>query len=345
MNESVAESRRRVSRRRALALGGTLSMGALLAAACGDDRAATDSGATATPDPNAGGSELERLLGTAPTCVLTSTAIVGPYWFDVDDIRADIREDRPGTPLRLALRVQDVSQCSAGGTAAPVANAIVELWHCDAGGVYSGFEQSSVAAGSGTGAGEPPAGAPPTGLPPAGGPPMGRPPAGGPRPGRPDGGMPEGEPPAGAPGGPPPGAMPGDQVEGTGSGGSSDGSYSTGDAESATTDDGTYLRGAQPTGADGIAYFTTIFPGWYTGRTTHIHVKVHIDKKTVLTTQLYFDDETKKAVYATAPYTDHPGWADNTQNSADFVFDESGMFAIGRQDDTYLAAINLGIDR
>lgn len=329
MKESVEDSRRRVSRRRALALGGTLSVGALLAA-CGDGRPATDSDAAATPGPTAVGGDFDRLLSTAPTCVLTSTAIVGPYWFDVDDIRADIREDRPGTPLRLALRVQDVSRCSAGAAAEPVANAVVELWHCDAGGVYSGFEKSSVAAG----AGAPPAGSPPGGQPPAGGPP-----------GRPDGDMPEGGPDGGIPGGPPPGGMPGDQVEGTGSGGSSDGSYSTGDAESATTDDGTYLRGAQPTGADGIAYFTTIFPGWYTGRTTHIHVKVHIDKKTVLTTQLYFDDETKKTVYATAPYTDHPGWADNTQNSGDFIFDESGMFAIGRQGDTYLAAINLGIDR
>src|SRR5690606_8249683 len=113
-------------------------------------------------------------------------------------------------------------------------------------------------------------------------------------------GGPGGEPPEGGPGGGPPPGMPpgaGNDVEGTGSGGSSDGSYSSGDAESATTDDGTYLRGAQPTDAAGIAYFTTIFPGAYTGRTTPIHVQVHIDKKTVLTTQPYFDDDTKKAVY------------------------------------------------
>ncbi|MEU1980507.1 hypothetical protein [Nocardia sp. NPDC019395] len=73
-------------------------------------------------------------------------------------------------------------------------------------------------------------------------------------------------------------------------------------------------------------------------------MKVHIDKKTVLTTQLYFDDETKKAVYATAPYTDHPGWEENSQNSDDFIFDESGIFAIARQGEGYLAAINPGID-
>ncbi|WP_280417530.1 protocatechuate dioxygenase [Nocardia carnea] len=318
MNEEVEVSRRRVSRRRALALGGTLSVGALLAAACGDDRTG---GGSAAPTTAAPGDAVENLLATAPTCVMTSAAIVGPYWFDVDDIRDDIREDRPGTQLNLALRVHDVSECSAGGAAKPVPNAVVELWHCDAGGVYSGFEQGSLAAGSG------PGDAPPPGGPPVGGP--------------------GGEPPEGGPGGGPPPGMPpgaGNDVEGTGSGGSSDGSYSSGDAESATTDDGTYLRGAQPTDAAGIAYFTTIFPGWYIGRTTHIHVKVHIDKKTVLTTQLYFDDDTKKAVYATAPYTDHAGWQENTQNSDDFIFDESGMFAIARQGDGYLAAINLGID-
>ena len=46
----------------------------------------------------------------------------------------------------------------------------------------------------------------------------------------------------------------------------------------------------QTTDANGIAQFTTIFPGWYMGRTTHIHVKVHIDKKTVLTSQTFFDE-------------------------------------------------------
>ena len=38
----------------------------------------------------------------------------------------------------------------------------------------------------------------------------------------------------------------------------------------------TFLRGAQRTGGDGLATFTTIYPGWYMGRTVHIHVKVHV---------------------------------------------------------------------
>ena len=45
-----------------------------------------------------------------------------------------------------------------------------------------------------------------------------------------------------------------------------------------------FLRGLQVTNRDGIAEFTTIYPGWYPGRTVHIHGKVHLDKRTVLTT-------------------------------------------------------------
>ena len=51
-----------------------------------------------------------------------------------------------------------------------------------------------------------------------------------------------------------------------------------------------YLRGAQVTNNEGVVEFTTIYPGWYQGRTVHIHAKVHLGTTTVLTTQLYFDD-------------------------------------------------------
>lgn len=50
-----------------------------------------------------------------------------------------------------------------------------------------------------------------------------------------------------------------------------------GAGESPAVDSGTFLRGIQLTGEDGVAAFTTIYPGWYTGRTVHIHMKVHID--------------------------------------------------------------------
>ena len=46
--------------------------------------------------------------------------------------------------------------------------------------------------------------------------------------------------------------------------------------QSVTTDDYTWLRGVQQTDEDGIVEFETIVPGWYSGRTAHIHLKVQI---------------------------------------------------------------------
>lgn len=66
--------------------------------------------------------------------------------------------------------------------------------------------------------------------------------------------------------------------------------------------DKTYLRGSQVTDANGDVTFTTIFPGWYSGRTVHIHVKVWQDGQDVLTTQFFVDKATADAVYATADY-------------------------------------------
>jgi len=334
MHRDVESSRLRISRRRALALGGTVSLSGLLAACSGGgggaSTATTTSAASATATSAAANGTVDEqllaLLDQAPRCVMAVEETQGPYWFDVDSIRSDIREDRPGLELNLAMRVQDLVNCSADGSAGAVANAVVEIWHCDAGGVYSGFESGSVAANQGGGMGGPGGG-------------MGGPPPGG----APPEGMPEGGP--GGQGGPPQGGMGGPGAPGGmgGSGETSDGSYSFGDQEATTSDDGTYLRGAQTTDANGIARFTTIFPGWYTGRTVHIHLKVHIDKKTVLTTQLYFDDTLNDEVFSTvSPYTDHTGR--DTRNDTDGIYDAAGLMATSRQSDRMLAAINLGID-
>ncbi|WFR73358.1 intradiol ring-cleavage dioxygenase [Prescottella defluvii] len=316
MNRDVELSRRRISRRRALALGGTVGLGGSIAACSNSGAGVTTPTSTAAADTTTAAgtgtadAQLLALLDQAPRCVMAVEETQGPYWFDVDSIRSDIREDRPGLELDLAMRVQDLTNCSADGSATGVANAVVEIWHCDAGGVYSGFESGSVAADQGG--------------------PGGTPPAGGPQ------GGPGGQPPQGGPGG----------MVGPGMGGSgetSNGSYSVGDQEAATTDDGTYLRGAQTTDANGVVRFTTIFPGWYTGRTVHIHLKVHIDKKTVLTTQLFFDDALTDEVFSTvSPYTDHTGR--DTHNDTDGIFDKAGLLATSRQSDRMLAAINLGID-
>ena len=63
----------------------------------------------------------------------------------------------------------------------------------------------------------------------------------------------------------------------------------------------TFLRGTQFSGADGDVRFNTIYPGWYPGRTPHIHFKAFIDNRNVITGQLYFPDHITEQVYATTP--------------------------------------------
>jgi protocatechuate 3,4-dioxygenase beta subunit len=65
------------------------------------------------------------------TCVLTPEMTEGPYYVEGDKVRRNITEGRPGVPLSLRLRVLDVSKCK------PIKGAAVDIWHCDAGGVYS----------------------------------------------------------------------------------------------------------------------------------------------------------------------------------------------------------------
>lgn len=69
----------------------------------------------------------------------------------------------------------------------------------------------------------------------------------------------------------------------------------------------TFLRGTQITDADGRCTFTTIVPGWYTGRAVHIHVKVHPTPDTQATTQLYVPEDVLATVFATDPYSQHAG--------------------------------------
>jgi protocatechuate 3,4-dioxygenase beta subunit len=80
----------------------------------------------------------------------------------------------------------------------------------------------------------------------------------------------------------------------------------------------TFLRGVQPTDADGWARFDTIFPGWYSGRTPHIHLTVRIDGTEAVTSQFYFDDTLTDSIYRTiAPYTNRPNR--DTRNTTDNI--------------------------
>ena len=189
------------------------------------------------------GTDPMELLSKAGTCALTPQQTEGPYYLDLDSVRSDIHEDRPGARLVVALRVVDLPGCS------PVPNASVEIWHADAGGVYSGFE---------------------------------------------------------------------------------------------TAKEARFLRGTQVTDADGVAQFITVYPGWYRGRTTHIHFKVHLNSTTLLTSQLFFDEKVNALVYQKAPYTNHSGR--DKFNNNDSIFDQRLVMTTVADGDGYLAALNIGVN-
>jgi protocatechuate 3,4-dioxygenase beta subunit len=238
-------------RRRALAALGTVSLGGLLAACGGDgdDSAGsvtTTQGETATVEPKTTPSGTsDEMFDGAATCTVTPELTEGPFYFDVDRIRSDITEDRDGTPLRVALRVRDAGSCE------PIENAVVDIWHCDALGSYSGFD---------------------------------------------------------------------DQPDRT-----------------------TYLRGAQVTNGQGVVQFRTIYPGWYPGRTVHIHAKVHLDNQTVLTTQLFTTREYDDKVFARAPYADDPGR--DAFNEDDGIFDESLVMTLSDDGDGVRGVLTFDVER
>lgn len=192
-------------------------------------------------------------------CILTPQAVEGPYYFDPDLVRTDITEGRPGIPTKLMLQVIEAATC------APIAGARVDVWHCDATGLYSGY------------AGQ-------------------------------------------------------------------------GDDRTVSTEGEVFLRGTQMTDGSGIATFDTLYPGWYRGRTTHIHFKVFLDEKTVTMSQIYFPDALSEFIYTNvAPYTERATSRD-TFNSGDSVLRSSGgshgsFCSIKEDDGFYLASLVIGVDR
>lgn len=108
----------------------------------------------------------------------------------------------------------------------------------------------------------------------------------------------------------------------------------------------TFMRGIQKTDAKGLASFETVYPGWYPGRTVHIHVKVHIGGNVVHTGQLYFPDARTDAVFKRAPYNTRP--ARDTRNPNDSVFVNGGsksLLSVHAHGSGYVAAITMGVIR
>src|SRR2546428_2433789 len=198
-----------------------------------------------------------RRVLAQPVCRLTPEQIEGPFYLDQARIREDISEGKPGVPLQLVVRVLEASASWARPQ-----KAAVNVWQCDALGIYSGYEGAAIA----------------------------------PR-----------------------------HVE--------------------PVDDKTFLRGTQLTDAAGAVRFRTIYPGWYAGRTPHVHLKLRVGAKAA-TTQLYFPDEVTNAVYARAPYDRHPN-RDTTNATDRFlgpIADKSlVMWTMARDGDGYVATATVAL--
>lgn len=123
-----------------------------------------------------------------------------------------------------------------------------------------------------------------------------------------------------------------------------------GDDQATSTTGQTFLRGTQMTDTLGQVIFTTIYPGWYRGRTPHIHLKVFLDERNVLIGQLYFPDALSEYIYENvAPYNTRTGERD-TVNTTDGVLSNSGgghesFVNIKEEADYYLASVVIGVDR
>jgi protocatechuate 3,4-dioxygenase beta subunit len=118
-------------------------------------------------------------------------------------------------------------------------------------------------------------------------------------------------------------------------------------------DDGTFLRGIRMTDAEGVAEFRTIYPGWYTGRAVHIHVKVSLGRSGTFTGQLFFDDAISDQVFETEAYAGRPN-EERLRNDGDNILgdhaDEPGFIIELTQlnedaiEDGFLGTITVGVD-
>lgn len=185
-------------------------------------------------------------------CEPTATGFEGPYFLDTGVLRQDITEDRLGRPLELDIQVVEADRdCE------PVAGARVEVWHADADGAYSAYDER--------------------------------------------------------------------------------------DGNLVDAADRTFLRGAQDTDRAGRVTFSTIFPGWYPGRTTHIHAKIRFDGIELLTTQIYFDQDVNDEIFATDLYASRGPQA--TSNERDFLLrsDVDPFFEVEDSGGILLASAVIGL--
>jgi protocatechuate 3,4-dioxygenase beta subunit len=131
----------KVTRRDLLGIMG-LGAGAAVVAACGGSSSSPSatSPREATATSAASAASTSTPAASALSCIVSPQMTEGPYFVDEKLNRSDIRTDpsdgttRDGVPVTLAI---NVSQVGAGGACTPVEGAQVDIWHCDAGGLYS----------------------------------------------------------------------------------------------------------------------------------------------------------------------------------------------------------------
>ncbi|MEV0483442.1 intradiol ring-cleavage dioxygenase [Streptomyces sp. NPDC050508] len=119
MTDNTGATPTPVGRRTVLIATGTTA--AVLAVGAAAPQTPTTTTADATP------------AAAAAVCTLTKEMTEGPYYLDGALVRTDVTEGKAGIPLKLALTVVNDSTCAV------IPNALVEIWHCDALGEYSGY--------------------------------------------------------------------------------------------------------------------------------------------------------------------------------------------------------------
>jgi protocatechuate 3,4-dioxygenase beta subunit len=110
-----------------------------------------------------------------------------------------------------------------------------------------------------------------------------------------------------------------------------------------------FLRGSQLTDAKGVAQFLTIYPGWYPGRTVHIHFKIRLISGSNVTheftSQLFFDDAFTDKVFKQAPYSSRG--ARNQRNNNDGIYQNGGnqlLLEVKQDGAGYVGTFDIGMN-
>ena len=107
----------------------------------------------------------------------------------------------------------------------------------------------------------------------------------------------------------------------------------------------TFLRGIQTTNASGEVTFTTIYPGWYQGRATHIHAEVTVNGRSIKVTQIAFPETVNNAVHTSGVYASRG--TNPMSNMADGIFADSLSSELvtpaGSPSSGYAATFQIGV--